>query len=254
MSPEMEQSAYFRQVFRENPYITLLRDLAPSDPYIGLSGYLPGVVSTDGRKMSWRDDFQAVRGDLFFAEDEITFARRAVDEARSQWQKTHSTQPAPPLVVLHPWAKRRQLYASGRVKEYQFAANKEWASRSIKAAAKLTDRAMLVQFMPKTWGQPRLESGTKSCLNFRQAAAMLNSATSRRRRRRIAPCRAAVAGPRRHLRRMISPKTRVSVTREFTWGTPAPVAHFTSASTAGLHGPDSVTACSTTLAARRRGA
>jgi len=177
VTPEMEKSSYFREVFYANPYITLHRALGTADPYICVANHLPGRLSEDGKKFVWYDDFQAVRGDLFFTRDEIAFASQALGEIRSAWQSVHG-RPPPRVIVVNPWAKRKQLYADGSLRPYHHATNKEWGiDKYQQLVARIADHSAVVQFTQHddTCGKVLKNVLQVGCESFRQAVAVLKS-------------------------------------------------------------------------------
>jgi ADP-heptose:LPS heptosyltransferase len=175
VTPEMEKSDYFREIFRSNPYITLRRALAPAEPFICLASHEPGRVNEDGTRIVWLDNFQAVRGDLFFTPDEMAFAHQALNDIRSAWQNTHGRQP-PRVIAVNPWTKREQPYSDGSVKTYHHATNKEWGIEKYQQlVARLVDYAALIQFSPNDAGRDEVlkHAYQVRCDSYRQAASVL---------------------------------------------------------------------------------
>jgi len=165
--PEVEQTGFFRDIFRGNPNISLAREIDQNTPCIQLPRVEVGVPDEVNSKLVWKPHFQAIRGDLFLADDEIDFARTALGKINPHNKK---------VVVVNPFAKSEQAFTDGSVKAYTHHVNKEWPTERYAALIAAMPDCLFIRPTAGPTTRPFLANVHDIVSDYRQACALIHLA------------------------------------------------------------------------------
>jgi hypothetical protein len=162
----LEGKFFFETIFRHNPFLTRTQDFDPLKPWVELQKIQTGVGDDKLGNIVWDKNINPIRGDLFFDEEEIRWARSALAET------TKNTRGGARYVFVAPVATAsRQL--NGVSVEYEHKVNKEWPRRHWESLIRMRPSETFIMTGPPQY-RDKLPAGAHFIeTDFRQACAVL---------------------------------------------------------------------------------
>lgn len=163
-------------IFNNNPNITKVSDINPSINLVWIENYpgkRPYIKSTDENKIYWNHDYRAIKGDLYFFEEEMNKAISAFKKINEEWDLKYINKKKK-IVFIEPSRKIKNVYKDPNLVNTQLGElNKDWGFENWKKLINsFQDEILFIRSVYE--GSKHIEGVYEFESDFRSACAMMS--------------------------------------------------------------------------------
>ena len=136
---------FYRDVFKNNPYITHENDLKKDRPLIRINRVEAGKVNKEKNRIIWNNERVSEVGDFYSSNQEVEFANKFLIQANKDWVSKNKKKPKA-VIYISDTAKTTTTVKNEKTKKFNYShyINKEWGKKKWSEFINMIEKDYLV--------------------------------------------------------------------------------------------------------------